>query len=160
MSIQRNHVHLIVESDHAAALSNGVRGFSISAAKQINRAIGRRTGERRAGQVIADRFHARPLTTPRAVRNAISYVINNWRHHGEDRNPTSQTWSVDPFSSGVSFSDWKELEHSPFLFRPPTSYLPLVVYRPRTWLLAKGWRQHHPLISTREVPSPHLSDCP
>ena len=39
MSIQQDHIHLIVEADSGKALSNGVRGFSISAARQINRAI-------------------------------------------------------------------------------------------------------------------------
>src|SRR5262245_8677171 len=35
MSIQRDHVHLIVEAERKDALSKGVRGFSISAARQI-----------------------------------------------------------------------------------------------------------------------------
>jgi putative transposase len=75
MSIQRDHVHLIVEADHKDALSKGIRGFSISAARQINRAITARGGERRTGRVISDRFHARPLTSPRAVRNTLAYVL-------------------------------------------------------------------------------------
>jgi putative transposase len=97
MSIQRDHVHLIVEADCKEALSNGVRGFSISAARQINRTITARGGDRRTGRVISDRFHARPLTTPRAVRNAIAYLLCNWRHHGEDRADSAQGWKVDLF---------------------------------------------------------------
>ncbi|HSK03990.1 MAG TPA: transposase [Kofleriaceae bacterium] len=73
MSIQHDHIHLIVEADSKAALSKGVRGFSISAARQITKAITARGGDRRPGRVIGDRFHARPLTTPRAVRNALAY---------------------------------------------------------------------------------------
>jgi len=74
MSIQRDHIHLIVEADDKAALSKGVRGFSISAARQINIAITAR-GVRRTGKVISDRFHARSLTSPRAVRNAVAYTL-------------------------------------------------------------------------------------
>src|SRR6187402_900778 len=37
MSIQRDHIHLIVEADNKRALSKGVQGYSISAARQINR---------------------------------------------------------------------------------------------------------------------------
>ena len=152
MSIQRDHIHLIVEADSKAALSKGVQGFSISAARQINKAITLRGGDRRTGKVIGDRFHARPLTSPRAVRNTIAYVLNNHRHHGEDRASFARTWRVDPFSSGPLFFDWKELESSPVLWPLRPTYHPLIVFRPRTWLLAKGWRQFHPLISLFEVP--------
>jgi putative transposase len=150
MSIQRDHIHLIVEADHKDALSRGVQGFSISAARQINKAITAR-GIRRTGKVIADRFHARPLTSPRAVRNAIAYILGNWRHHGEDRARFARTWKVDPFSSGPLFFGWKELEDSPVLWPLRQTYHPLIVFRPLTWLL-QSWDQFHPLISVWEVP--------
>jgi REP element-mobilizing transposase RayT len=152
MSIQRNHVHLIVEAEHKAALSKGMQGFSISAAKRVNSTISERTGVRRTGRVIDDRFHARPLTSPRAVRHTLAYVLNNFRHHGEDRAGVTRTWKADPFSSGPVFAGWQELEGSPFLWPLRPTYHPLIVFRPRTWLLAKGWQEHHPLISTHEVP--------
>ena len=150
MSIQRDHVHLVVEADSGPALSNGVRGFSISAARQINKAITAR-GLRRTGRVIGERFHARPLTTPRAVRNALAYILCNFRHHAEDRAPFARTWKVDPYSSGATFFGWKELADSPVLWPLPPTYLPLIVFRPRTWLLG-NWHRFHPLISVQEVP--------
>ncbi len=152
MSIQSNHVHLIVEADHAEALSRGMQGFSISAAKRVNATITERTGVRRTGKVVADRFHARPLASPRSVRHALAYVLNNWRRHGEDRAGVARTWKADPFSSGAVFPDWKELEGSPFLWPLRSTYHPLIVFRPRTWLLAEGWRKFHPPISVHEVP--------
>jgi putative transposase len=97
MSIQRDHLHLIVEADSRTALSRGVRGFSISAARQISKAFTARGGDRRTGRVIGDRYHARPLTSPRAVRNTLAYCLNNWRKHQEDRAPFARTWKVDPF---------------------------------------------------------------
>jgi REP element-mobilizing transposase RayT len=145
MSIQSNHVHLIVEADHRRALSKGMQGFSISAAKRVNSTITERTGVRRKGRVVADRFHARPLTSPRQVRHAIAYVLNNFRRHGEDRRRFAWSWKADPFSSGAVFTDWRELEHAPFLWPLRPTYYPLLVWRPRTWLLARGWREHHPL---------------
>jgi REP element-mobilizing transposase RayT len=39
ISIQRNHVHLLVEADHKVALSRGMQSFQISAAKHLNRAV-------------------------------------------------------------------------------------------------------------------------
>ena len=151
MSIQRDHIHLIVEADSKRALSKGMKGYSISAARQINKAITARGGDRRTGKVIADRYHARPLTSPRAVRNALAYTLSNWRHHGEDRAPFARTWNVDPFSSGATFFDWKELEDSPVLWPLPPTYHPLIVLRPRTWLL-QSWHKLYPRISVREVP--------
>jgi REP element-mobilizing transposase RayT len=152
MSIQRNHVHLIVEADHKDALSRGMQGFSISAAKRVNATITARTGVRRRGKVVDDRFHARTLTSPRAVRHTLAYVLNNYRRHGEDRAGVARAWKADPFSSGPMFFGWKELENSPVLWPLRPTYQPLIVLRPRTWLLAKGWQKYHPLISTHEVP--------
>jgi hypothetical protein len=48
-----------------------VRGLAIRVARAVNRALGRR------GRVFADRYHARALTTPRAVRHALVYVLMN-----------------------------------------------------------------------------------
>src|SRR5690606_4761271 len=49
ISIQRDHVHLIVEADSKTALSRGMQSFQISAAKHINRAASRNREERRRG---------------------------------------------------------------------------------------------------------------
>jgi len=40
ISLQRTHVHLLVEADHKAALGRGMQGFLISAARRINTALG------------------------------------------------------------------------------------------------------------------------
>jgi REP element-mobilizing transposase RayT len=69
ISLQRNHLHLIVEADNKDALASGMQSFLISFAKRINRVLGR------TGNVFADRYHARPLTSPRVVRNTICYVL-------------------------------------------------------------------------------------
>src|ERR1041385_2911904 len=45
VSLQRNHVHMLVEAEHKAALGRGMQGFQISAARNINAALG--DGERR-----------------------------------------------------------------------------------------------------------------
>jgi hypothetical protein len=79
----------------------------------------------------------------------------NWRKHGEDQGDEASTWLVDPFSSGFSFPDWQELEGEDLMWTIPerrASYEPLVVYRPRSWLLSEGWKRGGPIISAREVP--------
>src|SRR5262245_29097662 len=152
LSIQSNHLHLIVEADDRAALARGMQGFSISAAKHIRRSICERTGARRRGSVFADRYHPRALKTPREVRHAIGYVLNNWRRHREDHDRVARAWKIDPYASGVLFGGWKEQEHQPWCFKPPKGYEPLIVWRPTTWLLKTGWTKSGDLISVRAVP--------
>jgi len=152
-SVQGNHIHLIVEAQSKEAIACGMRGFQISAAMHLNNAVTRRSGKRRRGTVFPDRYHMRVLTSPRAVRHALAYVLNNWRKHGEDRYGLPNTWTVDPFSSGVGFSGWRELEGTATLFKPPTTYQAMWVWLPKTWLLREGWTKHG-LVSTHEIPGP------
>jgi REP element-mobilizing transposase RayT len=151
VSIQGNHVHLLVEAADKQALSSGMQSFQISAAKHINREHSRRAGlrRRRRGSVFPDRFHQEIITTPQQARRALSYVMNNWRKHREDRD---RSWNVDPFSTGALFPGWKEHDGAPWMWRWRESYDPLFVYRPRTWLLRAGW-QRAGTISFRAVPS-------
>src|SRR5882672_10761256 len=124
VSLQRNHVHLLVEAEHKAALASGMQGFAISAARHVNTALCH--GERpRRGKVFADRYHVEVITTPTQARHAIKYVINNWRKHREDQHGLASTWLVDPFSSSISFPDWKELEDKDFMWPIRATYDPL-----------------------------------
>ena len=154
LSIQRNHLHLLVEADHKGALASGMQGFQISAAKHLNAAISKdRPGPRRRGAVFPDRYHAEIITTPRQARHALNYVVNNWRKHKEDRVGAASSWKIDWFSTAVMFPGWEEYGDQPFLWRGPPTYDPLVVYQPRTWLLREGYLRGGPPISVREVPS-------
>jgi REP element-mobilizing transposase RayT len=154
LSIQRTHVHLLVEANHKAALAAGMQGFQISAAKHLNAAISKdRPGPRRRGPVFPDRYHAEIITSPRQARHTLSYVINNWRKHQEDRSEKTRGWTIDWFSSAAMFPDWAEYGDEGFLWPGPATYEPLLVYRPRTWLLREGWKKHGATISCREVPS-------
>jgi len=154
ISVQRTHVHLIVEADDKHALTRGLQGFQISAAKHINAALSRsRPGPRRRGAVFADRYHATIITSPRQARQALAYVMNNWRKHGEHRRARLRTWSIDWFSSAADFPDWVEYGDDPLRWRAPPTYEPFLVRRPRTWLLRQGWKRHG-AISCFEVPAP------
>jgi hypothetical protein len=153
LSIQRNHVHLLVEADHKGALAVGMQGFQISAAKYLNAEISKdRPGPRRRGTVFPDRYHAVIITSARQARNALSYVMSNWRKHEEDHRDPMSKWTIDWFSSAIHFPGWAEYGDSPFLWRGPAGYDPLIVYQPRTWLLRVGWSKAGS-ISYREVPS-------
>jgi REP element-mobilizing transposase RayT len=153
LSIQRTHIHLLVEADDKAALARGLQGFQISAAKHLNAAISKgKPGPRRRGVVFPDRYHAEIITSPRQARYALNYVMNNWRKHREDLHAPMSGWTIDWFSSAAMFPGWAEYGDEPFLWRGPPTYDPLVVYQPRTWLLREGWKKSGP-ISCHEVPS-------
>ena len=124
-SVQGDHLHLIAEAHDKAALSSGMRGLMIRAARALNCVVGR------SGPVWADRYHCRELGTPREVRNALVYVLLNSRKHGRD------VAALDPCSSARWFDGWRN--HDPVVdlaVDPPT------VVAPRTWLLGVGWRRH------------------
>ena len=148
ISIQREHVHLLVEAEGKRELSRGMQGFKISAAKQVNRALsdGRR---RRRGSVFAERYHSEAITTPRRARHALAYVLNNWRKHGEDR---GRGYNTDPYSSGCLFQGWKAFEGTQLMWSLPEGYGPLFVWLPQTWMLREGWKRYGP-IGFHEVPS-------
>ena len=131
-SVQRDHLHLIAEAEHGRALTNGIRGLAIRLARAVNRVLGRR------GRVVADRFHARALTTPRAVRHALVYVLMNSRKHGVTG------LALDPCSSALWFSAWRVQQKQPMPGPGP-------VAAARTWLLRVGWRRHG-LIGVEERP--------
>ena len=149
LSIQHNHIHMLVEAANAELLASGMHGFQVSAARRINTAL--RIGpRRRRGPVFAGRYHVVIIRSPRQARHVLAYVLGNWRKHGEDRTRLSSTWLVDPFSSAISFADWKELEGQP-AWKIRADYEPLVVTAPRSWLLRIGWKRHG-AISVYEVP--------
>ena len=90
-SVQDNHLHLIVEAESSRALSGGVRGLEIRIAQRVNRLLFRR------GRFWADRWHGRPLASPRQVRNALIYVLQNRQKHS----PAGP--ALDVLSSAQSF---------------------------------------------------------
>jgi REP element-mobilizing transposase RayT len=147
-SLQGNHIHLVCEAASKAALAAGVKGFEISAAKRINAVMTKLRGQRRRGQVFADRYHVRAIKSVRDVRNTISYVLNNHRHHALGGRLLFDG-KLDPYSSAVFFPGWAERTvpeiHIPDGYEPPR------VCRPETWLLAEGWRRAAP-ISCFDVP--------
>ncbi len=144
MSIQNNHLHLLVEARDARALSRGMQRVAILVARAINRSLGRR------GQVFTHRYHRTDITTPKQARHALAYVLNNWRRHREDQAcPAARAGHLDPYSTAVQFDGWVNGEG---IVRPAAAVL-LPSAAPRTWLLRVGWRVHGAITPT-EVPGP------
>src|SRR5437660_1757111 len=101
-SIQNDHAHFIVEAHDKDTLSRGLRGLAIRLARAANRAIGVH------GPVWADRYHARDLKTPRAVRNALVYVLMNAKKHGVRLANGIDSFSSAPWFFGVASDDARD----------------------------------------------------
>lgn len=65
VAFHRRRVELVVEADDKTALARGMQGFQVSAAKWLNRSVGRR------GTVFPDRYRMRVLTTRVDVRDVV-----------------------------------------------------------------------------------------
>lgn len=109
-SVQGNHLHLVVEARDRAAISGGVRALGIRLALGLNGMMGRR------GPVFADRFHAHVLRTPAEARNALAYVLDNFRGHAVRRGDPPGPPIPDRYASAAAPA-------GPPLVVPPRSWL-------------------------------------
>ena len=144
VSIQNNHLHLIVEANDRKALTRGMSSFTIRLARIVHASVGG------VGKVFAYRYHATQIKTARHARHALAYVLNNWRRHKQDwEHGREVRATLDEFSSAISFDGWARRHR----FRVPKDYDPLAVSEPRTSLLKVDWRSYG-LIQTWEKPGP------
>ena len=126
-------MHCIVEAEGKESLANGMKSLVSRFARMVNRVFNH------TGKVMAGRYHARVLKTPKEVRNAIAYVLLNHRRHCKN----APAW-IDLCSSGEWFTGWKD------------AYTPLPsrvceVAAATVWLLTTEWRRHR-RIGVYEVP--------
>jgi REP element-mobilizing transposase RayT len=133
-SVQDNHLHLLVEAADERELTRGMRGLGVRVARRVNGAL------RRRGQVFSERYHARELTRPRAVRNALVYVLHNHRRHG-----VSLSW-LDGCSSARAFDGWRrdillDIAIGRGARAGPDADDTPIVASARTWLASTGWRR-------------------
>jgi putative transposase len=159
-SIQRNHLHLIVEAEGGVALSRGVQGFAVRVARAINRHLSR------SGEVWAHRYFARDLRSERQVRTALVYVLQNHKKSARSE------LAMDLYSSAPLFDGWEACRETDFLrWRaleltglgsrdgPRAGVSPGLVVSPAwpvvapaTWLAREGWLRAGGLIGLEERP--------
>lgn len=136
-SVLANHLHLVCEADGAREFTAGMRSLCTRLALALNRTFARR------GQVLDHRFHARPLTSPRAVAMSLRYVLLNARKHAAEHGQRMEAGWLDPRSSARAFDGWR---HAPRILTADFGITP-----PRTWLLRVGWRRYG-LLDADAVP--------
>jgi REP element-mobilizing transposase RayT len=156
-SVQHDHLHLIVEGRDKTTLSRGMQGLAIRVARQVNRLVNRR------GKLWADRFFSRALSSPRAVKHALAYVLNNFRKHATQ---AARAFRIDPYSSAPYFKGFRELRGRAPCELAPSRSLPLVppgvsppetpaevpIVPAKTWFAQCGWRRAGLIAFTERSP--------
>jgi len=137
-SVQRDHLHLLVEAESKRALSRGMQGLTIRIAKALNR-----FWRRGRGAVFAERSFCRAIQKAREIERALAYVLGNGRKHGV----WHSTRSPDPFSSARWYRDWIELGWD--ICRPLRS--PPVAPARDLYVTMPGFRR----LSLSHRPGPH-----
>jgi len=140
-AVLNDHLHFLVEAHDRTSLSRGLQGLLVRIARTLNKLWARR------GKVFADRYHDRILRTPREVRNAIRYVLQNARKHAAEGRMLAVPQAIDTYTSAPWFDGFREtitVRGLEVVIRPVTSA--------RTWMLTLGWRRHG-LLSVHELPA-------
>lgn len=89
LTIRAGRLELLVEADNKTALARGMQGFQVSAARRLNKALGR------SGAVFPDRYRAAILPTRSAVRAAVAATT------APPRGPRAVTRSRDATATGA-----------------------------------------------------------
>lgn len=127
-SLGADRLHFVCEAKSARRLIRTMRALSVALARRLNRLWGRE------GRVFADRYRARTLESPSAVRDALAELFLGGESSGPD----------DAFTSAAWFDGWKSSPTSPRGTTRDRRHGPTraPVVPPRTWLLRVGWRRH------------------
>ena len=126
LSIQSNHIHLVVEAQNRKTAIRKMQGFMIAFAKRLNRILGRTKGK-----VWADRYFSRDIESSRDMHNVLSYIFANAKKHGVIPNEPDV---YDVYSTASRFLGFPRGETEPWP-RP----------KPRTAMLSRWWRAHGPV---------------
>ena len=145
-SVQRDHLHLLVEADDRRALGRGMQGLAIRVAKAVNHRLGRH------GKVFGDRYYARALRTPRETRLALRYVLSNLRKHGHGARSVAGRLHRR-LLLGIVVRRLEPSARALLRRRGKVQHGDLPVMPPRTWLLSAGWRRAGPMLDPDEHPA-------
>jgi REP element-mobilizing transposase RayT len=96
-SVQRDHVHLLIEADNKQQLGESMRVLSISLTKRLSHVLKRKV------KALKSRYHLHVLKSLQEIKNAKNYILSNGQKHG-----TSD--AHDFYSSAISFSDFRPNE--------------------------------------------------
>jgi REP element-mobilizing transposase RayT len=92
-TIQRDHVHMLIEAENKNQLGKAMQALGISFSKSLKSLTKTKL------KIFKDRYHVHILKTLKEVRNAKSYILGNAIKHGVIRD------KFDTFSSIVKVNE-------------------------------------------------------
>lgn len=134
-SIQNDHLHLLVEADSGKELSRGMQRLAARIARLVNMLVGRR------GKLWRERYHRRDLATPRQFRNALVYVLFNFRKHAKPSEQKARARALDGFSSGPWFDGWSRESFAEHVRQYRERAGPRPTVNATTWIARVGWKR-------------------
>jgi REP element-mobilizing transposase RayT len=93
-TVQRDHIHFLIESQNIKQLGQSMRALSISLTKRFSRVLNRKI------KALKTRYHLHILESLKEIKNVANYIKNNGKKHRVTQN-------VDFFSSHVSAQDFR-----------------------------------------------------
>jgi hypothetical protein len=150
-SVQRDHVHLLVEAGNRRLLARGLQGLSIRIARAVNRVLDRH------GRLFGDRYQSRVLSSPDAVKSALAYLLLEAR--GE------RSRSSAPIPDRCSSAEWFDgfaPQRAGATARPgrtngERSAKDAPVVPAKSWLLSVGFKRAG-LLAASDAPAKKSAD--
>ena len=144
-SVQSNHVHIVAEADDGKAFSLGMQRLASRIAMGVNALVSRH------GRMWRERYHRRDLSTPRQFRNALVYVLFNFRKHASEAQKSARAGELDGLSSAVWLEDWNSDAFTEYVRQQREPAGPRPTAEAKSWIARVGWKRHG-LIDPREAP--------
>jgi len=94
-SVQKDHIHFLLESGNKLVLGKAMRALSISLSKRFSLLLNRKI------KALKNRYHLHILNTLKELKNARQYILNNSAKHA------STTNSDDLYFSRADFTIFK-----------------------------------------------------
>jgi hypothetical protein len=117
-TVQRDHLHLLLEANNSLELGNAMRAMSISLSKRLSFLNGKKL------KVFKQRYHLHILNSLREIRHAIKYIFSNGKKHGATNSHgdwySSQVAAIKKFQTKRLRTFVAEVISS---LDPPTFYL-------------------------------------
>jgi len=94
-SVQKDHIHFLLEAGNKVVLGKAMRALSISLSKRFSLLLKRKI------KALKNRYHLHILNTLKELKNARQYILNNSAKH------TSNSNSDDLYFSRADFTLFK-----------------------------------------------------
>jgi REP element-mobilizing transposase RayT len=150
-SVQRDHVHLLVEASNRRSLARGLQGLTIRVARSVNRLLGRN------GRLFGDRYQARVLSSPEEVKGALAYLLleargERGRANGSALDRCSSAEWFDGFSFGRARATSGTVRAAAARASKEMPVVPA-----KSWLLSVGFKRAG-LVAPSDAPARKSAD--